>query len=147
MLPARSAAWQGSYPEVSQLQGDLHKGVRAGPALLDEAFAKGQELEAVQLHVVCQCLGHLVGTLDDCLALFRHGKGQLGAELSKQDFRVMSRRPEVWVTDEGQGWGASVYPQHFRRRGHKGQPEGHQPPKARLGFVGRREVLTGAAWS
>lgn len=109
MLPARSAAWQGSYPEVSQLQGDLHKGVRAGPALLDEAFAKGQELEAVQLHVVCQCLGHLVGTLDDCLALFRHGKGQLGAELSKQDFRVMSRRPEVWVMDEGQGWGASVY--------------------------------------
>lgn len=70
--PACSVAW-GSYPEVCQLQGDLHEGVRAGPALLDEAFAKGQELEAVQFHVVSQRLGHLVGALDDCLALPRHG--------------------------------------------------------------------------
>ena len=53
-------------------------GVRAGPALLDEAFAKGQELEAVQLHVVRQSLGHLVGTLDDSLALPRHGEVSWG---------------------------------------------------------------------
>lgn len=64
---------EGPYPEVSQLQGDLHEGVGAGPALLDEAFAKGEELEAVQLHVIGQRLGHLVGALDGRLALWRHG--------------------------------------------------------------------------
>lgn len=79
--PCPLAGWPaGAYPEVRQLQGDLHEGVGAGPALLDEALAEGQELEAVQFHVICQRLGHLVGTLDDRLALPRHGKGQLGAE-------------------------------------------------------------------
>lgn len=76
MLPCTLGSQQGSYPEVSQLQGDLHKGVRAGPALLDEAFAKGEELEAVQLHVVCQRPGHLVGALNDRLALWRQGQCQ-----------------------------------------------------------------------
>lgn len=39
--PAHSAALRSSYPEMSQLQGNLHKSIRAGPTLLDEAFAKG----------------------------------------------------------------------------------------------------------
>lgn len=42
----------GPYPEVGELQGNLHEGVRASATLLDEAFAERQELEAVQLHVV-----------------------------------------------------------------------------------------------
>lgn len=85
---------RGSYPEVGQLQGNLHKGVRAGSTLLDEAFAKRQELEAVQLHVVCQCLGHLVGALDDGPALPRYGRVSCGQSSPSSEAGQVSVSPQ-----------------------------------------------------
>lgn len=57
---------------MSQLQGDLDEGVRAGAALLDKALAKVIEGENVAVHVISQSLSQCQRALDHILALREH---------------------------------------------------------------------------
>lgn len=49
--------WRQAYPELGQLQGELNKGIGAGPALLDQTFAKLSEQTAMEVHVISDLLG------------------------------------------------------------------------------------------
>lgn len=65
--------WLKPYPELCQLQGHLNKGIRAGPALLDQAFSKVSEQIAMEVHIISYVFGWQVWSLDYFLAL-REGK-------------------------------------------------------------------------
>lgn len=45
------------HPELCQLQSHLDKGIRAGPALLDQSLPEVVEQTAVEIHVVRDALG------------------------------------------------------------------------------------------
>lgn len=62
---------------MSQLQGQLDEGVRAGPALLDQTFPKGVERERVEIHVAGQERRAAQGRLDHLLALGREQRQAL----------------------------------------------------------------------
>lgn len=48
--------WQ-PYPELCQLQGQLNKGIRAGPALLYQSFPKLGKQIAMEVYVISYLLG------------------------------------------------------------------------------------------
>lgn len=54
---------------MSQLQGNLDKGIRTGAALLDEALAKITEGENVAVHIVSESPCNCQRMVDDPLAL------------------------------------------------------------------------------
>lgn len=58
-----------AYPKLGQLQGKLNKGVRACPALLDQAFPKLSKQMAMKVHVIGYLLGREVRRFNDILAL------------------------------------------------------------------------------
>ena len=67
---SRSPRWRGqTYPEVSQLQGDLDEGVGAGAALLDQALPKVTKGDDVRVHVLSQRPGNGQRALNHLLTL------------------------------------------------------------------------------
>lgn len=54
---------------MCQLERQLHKGVGARAALLDEAFAEGVEREGTEIHILCQKARAAQGSLYHLLTL------------------------------------------------------------------------------
>lgn len=67
---------------MSQLERELHEGVRAGFTFLDQPFTESAEWEGVEIHVVGQEVGAAQRSLNDLLTL--EEKGEKGGEVLTQ---------------------------------------------------------------
>ena len=64
----------GSHLVMSQLERELHEGVRAGFTFLDQPFTESAEWEGVEIHVVGQEVGAAQRSLNDLLTLGEKGE-------------------------------------------------------------------------
>lgn len=68
------AGWEGSHLVMSQLERELHEGVRAGFTFLDQPFTESAECEGVEIHVIGQEVGTAQRSLNDLLTLGEKGE-------------------------------------------------------------------------
>ena len=80
---------------MRQLERELHKGVRARPALFDESFAKGVERERMEVHVVGQTARAAQGSLDHLLTLEGKERGVLVNGGGRRGYR-RTPKPQGW---------------------------------------------------
>ena len=64
----------GSHLVMSQLERELHEGVRAGFTFLDQPFTESAEWEGVEIHIVGQEVGAAQRSLNDLLTLGEKGE-------------------------------------------------------------------------
>lgn len=120
-----------AHAEVGELQGDLDEGVGAGPALLDQPLPEVGELEAAEVHVVGQRLGHAVRALDGGLALRGHTAVAVGTGTKRPGTGTPRVSPAPtgpgrhWVAPGGTGWPAG------RAGSSAGTPQGAGPGRLR----------------
>lgn len=96
---------------MSQLEGQLHEGVRAGSAFLDQPFTESTEQKRTEIHVAGQEVRAAQGSLYDFLTL-----GKKGEKLSlngRENTDTYSEEKSKLAFSTGNRLAAWKYTHHF----------------------------------